>query len=97
MIYLDQRFHEIAQEYDQVHQEVLKQREIENQLRDENQNLSLFSINSSISKLLQLDVFLHVETKSNALEEQLKTVQSNEQQLESKWVCFLVYEQSSVR
>jgi hypothetical protein len=39
LIYLEQRFHELAREYDIVHNEVVKQREIESQLRNENEQL----------------------------------------------------------
>lgn len=42
MIYLEQRFHELAREYDTVHNEVVKQREIENQIRNENERLRKF-------------------------------------------------------
>lgn len=41
LIYLEQRFHELAREYDTVHNEVVKQRDIENQLRSENEQLRM--------------------------------------------------------
>ena len=39
LIYLEQRFHELAREYDTVRSEVVKQREIESQLRSENEQI----------------------------------------------------------
>ncbi len=37
---LEQRFHELAREYAPIQEEVVKQREIESQLRTDNEQLS---------------------------------------------------------
>jgi hypothetical protein len=44
LIYLEQRFHELAREYDTVHNEVVQQREIESQLRTANEQLRSLKI-----------------------------------------------------
>jgi hypothetical protein len=86
LIYLEQRFHELAREYETVHNEVVKQREIESQLRNENEQLS--SLKFLSFKLKPKFFNFLTEATSNDIEQQLTTIRQNEQQLHAKLVCF---------
>jgi hypothetical protein len=83
LIYLEQRFHELAREYDTVHNEVVKQREIESQLRTENEQLRLLKIYFCFNNFF----IFSIGKISNEIDEQLTTIRQNEQQLTTKFVC----------
>ncbi|CAF1115599.1 unnamed protein product [Rotaria sordida] len=79
----EQRFHELAREYDIVHNEVAKQREIENQLRTDNEELQKVSheVEQQLSTIRQNEQQLN--TKLETTMEQLRQLSNEKEQLKN--------------
>ncbi|CAF3299727.1 unnamed protein product [Rotaria socialis] len=79
----EQRFHELAREYDVVHSEVVKQREIESQLRSENEQLQKTShdIEQQLSTIRKDEQQLN--TKLETTMEQVRQLATEREQLKN--------------
>ncbi|CAF1156304.1 unnamed protein product [Rotaria sp. Silwood1] len=79
----EQRFHELARDYDIVHNEVVKQREIESQLRTENEQLKNLShdIEQQLSTIRQNEQQLN--TKLETTTEQVRQLSTEKEQLKN--------------
>jgi DNA repair exonuclease SbcCD ATPase subunit len=79
----EQRFHELAREYDTVHNEVVKQREIESQLRTENEQLRKISneIDEQLTTIRQNEQLL--TTKFETTMEQVRQLSAEREQLKN--------------
>ena len=80
---LEQRFHELAREYAPVQDELVKQREIESQLRTENEQLSSSKVFHGICRFIAF----FLEQVSEEIEQQLTAIRQSEQLLTTKLVC----------